>query len=142
MVCISGLLDVITDAKEQKSTERLVQSDLSDDFIETLAEELFSHGAEASRASLSLEQFLVEKLTQASDIDTCGILMGDLLDEMLALFDPLARGQDLVKNLFGADWAVLHRGQLTASAVGCYRKSMSMVSWRMVVWTYFDRRFC
>ena len=57
--------------------------------------------------------------------------MGDLLDEVLALLDPLARGQDLVKDLLGADWAVLHRGQLTASAVGCYRKSMSMVFFKM-----------
>ena len=104
-----GLLDVIADAQEKKTTHWFVKSHLTDNLVKALLEQLLADGAEASLTGLPLEQLLVEHLTEARDIDTTGRLVADLLAEVLALLNPLSWRQDVVEDVFGADWLVLDR---------------------------------
>ena len=106
-----GLLDVIADAQEKKTTHWLVKSHLTDNLVKALLEEFLSDRAEASLTGLPLQQLLVEHLTEARDIDTAGRFMADLLAEVLALFNPLSWRQDVVEDVFCADWLVLDRSQ-------------------------------
>ena len=106
-----GLLDVVADAQEKKTTHWFVESNLTDNLIKALLEQFLADGAEASLTGLPLEQLLVEHLTEARDIDTTGRLVADLLAEVLALLNPLSWRQDVVEDVFGADWLVLDRSQ-------------------------------
>ena len=106
-----GLLDVIADAQEKKTAHWFVQSDLTDNLVKALLEEFLADRAEASLTGLPLEQLLVEHLAKARDVDTTGRLVADLLAEVLALLNPLSWWQDVVENVFGANWLVLDRSQ-------------------------------
>ena len=90
------LLDVVADAKEQKTSLGLIQSDLTNDLIEALLEELFTHRAKSSLSRLSLQQLLVEHFTKACNINTARWLVADLLDEVLALLNPFPWWQDAI----------------------------------------------
>ena len=106
-----GLLDVITDAQEKKTTHWLVKSHLTDNLVKALLEQFLADWAEASLTGLPLEQLLVEHLSEARDIDTTSGLVADLLAEVLSLLNPLSWRQDVVEDVFGADWLVLDRSQ-------------------------------
>ena len=106
-----GLLDVIADAQEKKTTHWFVKSHLTDNLVEALLEQFLADRAEASLTGLPLEQLLVEHLTEARYIDTTGRLVADLLAEVLSLLNPLSWRQDVVEDVFGADWLVLDRSQ-------------------------------
>ena len=106
-----GLLDVIADAQEKKTTHWFVKSHLTDNLVKALLEQFLADRAEASLTGLPLKQLLVEHLTEARNIDTTGRLVADLLAEVLALLNPLSWRQDVVEDVFGADWLVLDRSQ-------------------------------
>ena len=90
---------IVANTKQEKAALWQVQGHLSDDFIETLSEELLTYGTDASIAGLALEHLLIKHLSQSCHIDPGSVLMADILDEVLALLDPLARLDDMVEHL-------------------------------------------
>lgn len=104
-------LDFISDSQEEDTTLGLSQGNLADDLVEALGEELFSDGADTALTGLALHQFLVESLSEAGYIDSGSLLMGNIFDEVLAVFNPLSGRQDGINNLFLLGLA-LHGRQL------------------------------
>jgi len=96
----NGHLNLVAHAEEKNTTLGLTKSHLTDDFIEALAEKFFTNGANAALTGLTFHQFLVESLTETGNIDSGGFLVADVLDEVLAVLNPLARGEDGIDNLF------------------------------------------
>jgi hypothetical protein len=95
-----GHLNLVADTEEENATLGLTESDLADDFIEALGEQFFADGADAALTGLTFHQFLVERLAETSDIDSGGLLVADVFDEVLAVLNPLARGEDGIDDLF------------------------------------------
>ena len=111
LVRLVRLLDVVPHAHQQEPTFRLVERHLPDDFIEALREELLTHRTQTCLTRLPLMQLLVEHLAQAGDVDSRGGHVRHVLDEVLALLDPLSRGHDAVENVFSPDRFVLQGWQ-------------------------------
>ena len=119
--CDSGLIEhlvgrighvhFVAHPEQKQSALGLVESHLANDLVEALAEQLVAHGAETRLASLALEQLLIEHFTQPGDVDSCGGLVAHVLDEVLALLDPLSRRQDRVEDIFSANRSIFHGGQ-------------------------------
>lgn len=95
-----GHLNLVADTEEENATLGLTESDLADDFIEALAEQFFADGANSALTGLTFHQFLIESLTETSNIDSGSLLMADVFDEVFAVLNPLTRGKDGIDNLF------------------------------------------
>lgn len=74
----------ISDSEQQQTAFRFVKSDLSDNLIEALGEELFSDGTNAALACLSLHQFLVQHFSQSCNVYSCSLLMTHILNVVFA----------------------------------------------------------
>jgi len=83
-------LDFISDSQEEDTTLGLSQSNLTDNLIEALGEELFSDGADTALTGLTLHQFLIESLSETRNINSGGLLVRNIFDEVLAVFNPLS----------------------------------------------------
>ena len=70
LVCCNSHLNLISNSKEKKSTLWQIQSNLTNDFIETLSKELLSNWADSTLTSLSLHEFLVKHLSKSCYIDS------------------------------------------------------------------------
>jgi hypothetical protein len=78
LVSGDGHLDLIANSQEEEATFGLVEGHLSDDLIEALREELLSNGADAALTGLTLHKLLIELLTEACNINTSCLLVGDI----------------------------------------------------------------
>jgi len=94
LVSGDGHLDLIADSQEEEAALGLIQGHLSDDLVKALREELLAHGADATLAGLTLHKLLIELLTEACDINTGRLLVGDVRDVMLSILNPLLRWED------------------------------------------------
>jgi len=120
LVRLSRHVDVVTNTEQQKATLRLVQSHLSNQLIKAFTEKFLADGADAGGARLPLFELLVEHFSETSDTDTSGDAVADPLHEVLALLDPLSRGQHEVEDILGAHVAPLE-GRERCSFLSCYR---------------------
>ena len=84
LVSGNGHFDLVTDTQEEDTSLWLSQSNLTDDLIETLGEEFFSDGANTALTGLTLHQFLIKSLSEAGNIHSRGLLVADILNEVLA----------------------------------------------------------
>lgn len=106
--------DFITDTEEEKSALWQIQSDLTDDLIETLGEELLTDWANTTLTSLSLHKFLVEHLSKSGYINSGSWLMTNILNVMLSLFNPFSSWQNGIQDVLLL-WLVLKWRQCTSS---------------------------
>jgi len=104
-------LDLVTHTEEEDTALGLTEGHLTDDLIEALAEQFLAHGADAALTGLTLHELLVERLTEARDVHTGGFLVADVLDEVLAILNPLARREDSIYN-FLLLWLRFHGREL------------------------------
>jgi hypothetical protein len=79
-----GHLDLISNSEEEEAALWLVQGHLSDDFVETLGEKLFTHGADAALTGLALHQLLIQHFSQSCNVYSSCFLMTDILDVVFA----------------------------------------------------------
>lgn len=70
----------ISDSQKKETSFRFAQSNLSNDFIKTLREELFSDRAYSTFSSLSLHQLLIKHLSQSSYVNSGSWLMTNVLN--------------------------------------------------------------
>jgi len=117
----NGHLDLVAHSQQQEAALGLVEGHLADDLIKALREELFADRADAGLASLTLHEFLIEKLSQTRHIHTSGLLMRNILNVVLAALDPLSRRKNGIQDVLSA-WLGFHRRQLSLF-LGCYKKS-------------------
>ena len=78
-----GHLNLVTDSEEEKSTLWQIQSDLTNDLVEALGEELLTNGANATLSGLALHELLVEHFSESSHIDSRSWLVAHILDPLL-----------------------------------------------------------
>ena len=76
--------DLVTNTKEEQSALGQVESDLTDDLIEALGEELLTDGADATLSGLTLHKLLIKHFSQSGDIDSRGGLMTHILNPVFA----------------------------------------------------------
>ena len=76
-------VDIAFDSQEKETAFRHVKSDLADDLLETLLEELFTYGADALFTGLPLHKFLVKHFSQACHINSGRWLWAGLLHPVL-----------------------------------------------------------
>ena len=76
--------DLVTNTEEEQSALGQVESDLTDDFIEALGEELLTDGANATLSSLTFHKLLIKHFSQSGDIDSRGGLMTHILNPVFA----------------------------------------------------------
>ena len=79
----NGHHDFITDTEEEKTSLGQVKSNLTDDLIKALGEELLTDGANATLSSLTFHKLLVEHFSESGHIDSGGGLVANVLDEVL-----------------------------------------------------------
>lgn len=84
MIGSDGHLDFISDSQEEDTALGFSQSNLTDNLIEALGEELFSDRADTALTGLTLHQFLIKSLSEAGNIDSRGLLVGNVFNEVLA----------------------------------------------------------
>ena len=118
LIGLSCHLDIISNAKQEESTLRLIKRDLPDELIKAFTEEFFTHRADSSGTSLPLIQLLIEHFSKTSNADTGCDVMAYSLHKVLALFNPLTRWQHQIKDLVRAHVSLFDRRQSLLS--GCY----------------------
>ncbi len=80
----NGHLNLISNSEEEEAALWLVQGHLSNDFVETLGEKLFTHGADAALTGLALHQLLIQHFSQSCHIYSSCFLVTDILDVVFA----------------------------------------------------------
>lgn len=108
LVCWIGHVHFVAHSEQKQATLGLVQRDLTNDLVKALAEQLIAHWTKSWLARLPLEKLLVEHFTQSGNVDSCRRLVANVLDEVLALFDPLTRRQNRIQDIFGANRSIFH----------------------------------
>ena len=78
-------LNLVSDSQQEQAALGLAQRHLSDDLVEALTKELLAHGADSGLTGLALHNLLVQVLTQTSHVNTRGLLVANILDEVLAI---------------------------------------------------------
>ena len=99
-------LDLVPNSEQQQAALGLGQGNLTDDFVEALREELFTHRADARLTSLPVHQLRVKVLSKASHIDAGGRRVRHVRDVVFAILNPLVGRQDSIKNVFTGRFGV------------------------------------
>ena len=122
-------LNLVSDSQQEQAALGLAQRHLSDDLVEALTKELLAHGADSGLAGLALHNLLVQVLTQTSHVNTRGLLVANILDEVLAIFDPLAGWQDRIQDIVAAGLGSLEwgKGSLLGYSIKRLGKSVSKI---------------
>ena len=116
----------ISHSEQKKASLWLAQSNLTDDFIETLRKQFFSDRANAALSSLAFHQLLVKHLSESGDVDSRCRLVAHILNIMLASFNPLTWGKDGVQNVFTAGFGV-HRWEVAFFATYSYKMVSALI---------------
>jgi len=103
--------DFVSNSEKEETSLWLRKCNLPDNLIEALAEELLSDWADTALSGLSLHELLIEHFSKSGHIDSGGGLMTDVLDEVLARFNPLSWWKNSVKDVLAA-WFSIHWWQL------------------------------
>lgn len=97
MVGLDCHFDFITHTNEQEAPFSTVDSDLTNQFVEALSEELFTEGAETGLARLAVLNLVVELVLQVQHVNCGGRLWGDVTHKQIATLSKLSRWQDRVE---------------------------------------------
>lgn len=100
LISRDGHLDFVTDSKQKKTSFGLRKGDLSDDLIEALREKLLSNWTNAALTSLSFHEFLIKLFSQSSNINTGSWLVGNILNVVLSVLNPLSGRKNSVQDVF------------------------------------------
>lgn len=84
LISCDSHLNFISNSEKKETSLGLVQSDLTDDFVEALGEEFFSDWTDAALSGLALHEFLIEHFSESGNIDSSGLLMTHILNVMFA----------------------------------------------------------
>ena len=97
LIGLDGHLDFVTDTHQEEAALSAVDSDLADQLVEALAEELLTEGADARLAGHRALQRLVELVLQIDNVDLRGGLRRDVTHPEGALIGEFSRRQDRVE---------------------------------------------
>mmetsp|Transcript_23183 Transcript_23183/g.56398 ORF Transcript_23183/g.56398 Transcript_23183/m.56398 type:complete len:242 (-) Transcript_23183:30-755(-) len=111
LIRCDGHSDLVAHAQQEQTSLRAVQGHLSDQLVKALAVELLAHRANARLACLALHQALVQRFLELNHIQARSLGVGDILDAMLPILNPLSRRQHRVQNVVCAG-LLLHGRQL------------------------------
>lgn len=97
MVRLDCHLDFVTDTNKKEASFSTVDSDLTDEFIEALGEELFSEGANTGLTRLTSLNASIELVLQIDNVNLGGGLGRHVTHPEAALIRVLSRGQNRVE---------------------------------------------
>ena len=84
LICSDSHHNLVSDTKQEKTSFREIEGNLTDNFIEALREKLFSHRADATLSCLTLHKLLVEHFSESRYIDSASRLVAHILDPVLS----------------------------------------------------------
>jgi hypothetical protein len=91
--------DFIANTKKEEAALRAVDSHLTNELVKALRVELFTDRADPSLPGLTLHQTLIQRLLKLNHIETCRRLVGDILDEVLRIFNPFSGWEQCMKDI-------------------------------------------
>lgn len=119
LVSANSIAALVANTEQKESTLWLSKSYLTNDLIEALGEKILSNWANTGLTGLSLFEAGVKSFSQTRNIDSSGLFVGDILNIVFFIFEPLTWWENGINNVLSV-WFSLQRWQSTSFTLGAY----------------------